>query len=59
MNKAVKLMPYIGIICALLSVIILPLIFCMMAVIFGAYSYYKGESKGITPIILGLPLSIG
>jgi hypothetical protein len=58
MNKTLKMMPYIGIACALISVIFLPLFFSVMAIILGAYSYYQGEKKGILPIILGLLLTI-
>jgi hypothetical protein len=47
MKKIVKILPYIGVACALLSVIILPFFFSIIAVIFGVYSYFKGEKKGI------------
>jgi hypothetical protein len=56
LKKSVKIMPYIGMAFTLLSIILLPLMFSASAIILGAYSYIKGEKKGIIPITLGLLL---
>jgi uncharacterized membrane protein len=58
LKKSTKIMPYLGIACALLSIILYPLLFSIVAVIIGTYSYLNGEKKCIIPITLGLLLML-